>query len=93
VSTSSHAALYGDGRLLRGHRLSATAVALAPDDGTAYVVTKCGAVLRWDLETCTKCAPHLRACMRGARSGLGCTKRRGNIVHTLYDAGSCSRHA
>ena len=44
-----------EGRLLRGHRLAATAVALSADDGTAYTVTKCGAVLAWDVEAGKRC--------------------------------------
>lgn len=57
VSTSgrsSSSAHYGSGRLLRGHRLSATAVALSSDDAVAFTTTKCGALLRWDIESGTK---------------------------------------
>ncbi|GFR43265.1 hypothetical protein Agub_g4327 [Astrephomene gubernaculifera] len=35
----------------RGHRLSATAVALTSDDATAFTVSKDGGVCRWDVET------------------------------------------
>jgi hypothetical protein len=48
--------LYGEGRLLKGHKLAATAVTLAPDDATAFTVTKCGSVLVWDVETSTRYA-------------------------------------
>ena len=42
------------GRLLRGHRLSPTAVCLSDDDATAYSVSKDGSVLCWDLATLTR---------------------------------------
>jgi ribosomal RNA-processing protein 9 len=45
-------------RLLGGHRLAVTAVALTPDDAVVYSVSKCGAVVRHDVET-------------GARTRLG----------------------
>lgn len=48
---------YGAGRLLRGHRLAATAVALSDDSSAAFTATKCGALLKWDLETGRRCAP------------------------------------
>ena len=38
------------GRLLRGHRLSVTAVALSPDDRTLFSVSKDGAILSHDVE-------------------------------------------
>ena len=52
VSTSA----YGDARLVRGHRLAATAAALSHDDATAYTATKCGALLQIDVETGKRCA-------------------------------------
>jgi ribosomal RNA-processing protein 9 len=39
------------GRMLRGHRLSVTAIALSHDDATVYSVSKDGAVLRHDVES------------------------------------------
>jgi len=42
---------YGEGKTLRGHRLSVTGVALTADDATGFSVSKDGAVLRWDIET------------------------------------------
>lgn len=56
VSTSP----YGDGRLVRGHRLAATAVALSHDDATAFSATKCGALLRIDVETGKRCGAFSR---------------------------------
>lgn len=38
-------------RFARCHRLSVTAVALANDDRTAFSVSKCGTIFKWDLET------------------------------------------
>ncbi len=35
----------------RGHKLSATALALTSDDRTAYTVSKDGGIVRWDIET------------------------------------------
>jgi hypothetical protein len=49
-------AAYGDGKILRGIRLSATAVALSHDDRAVYCVSKCGAVNCFDLEAGTRCA-------------------------------------
>lgn len=48
---------YGEGRLLRGHRLAATAVCLASDDRTAFTVSKCGGIFQWDVETGVRCGP------------------------------------
>ena len=39
------------GRLLRGHKLSVTAVALSSDDSTLFSVSKDGAILRTDVES------------------------------------------
>ncbi|KAI7841799.1 hypothetical protein COHA_004523 [Chlorella ohadii] len=39
------------GRLLRGHRLSVTAVALTTDERTAFSVGKEGSIMQWDVET------------------------------------------
>lgn len=39
------------GRLLRGHRLPVTAVALSADEQTVYSVSKDGAILQHDVET------------------------------------------
>lgn len=39
------------GRLLRGHRLSVTAVALTADERTAFSVGKEGSIMQWDVET------------------------------------------
>ena len=39
------------GRLLRGHRLAVTAVALAPDERTVYSVSKDGSIQQIDVET------------------------------------------
>ena len=41
----------GGGRLLRGHRMSVTAVALTADDTTLYSVSKEGTILQHDVET------------------------------------------
>lgn len=41
----------GGGRVLRGHRLAVTAVALTPDDRTVFSVSKDGAILQYDVET------------------------------------------
>lgn len=38
----------------RGHRLSATALALAHDDSACWTVSKDGALIRWDVETGVK---------------------------------------
>jgi hypothetical protein len=51
LSKASEAIPYGGGRLLRGHRLAATAVALSRDDAIGFTVTKCGCALQWDVET------------------------------------------
>jgi WD40 repeat protein len=40
-----------DGRLLRGHRLSVTAVALTSDERTVFSVSKDGAILQHDVES------------------------------------------
>lgn len=42
------------GRLLRGHRLSVTGVALSHDDRTVYSVSKDGSILCFDVETGTR---------------------------------------
>lgn len=41
----------GGGRLLRGHHLSVTAIALSPDDRTLYSASKDGGLLAHDMET------------------------------------------
>eukprot|EP00798_Chlamydomonas_sp_ICE-L_P000029 gene29-12841_t len=57
IEIPSPAAL-GEGRKAgscnRGHRLSATAVALMPDDSAAFTVSKDGGIIKWDLETMQK---------------------------------------
>ena len=55
VPSTSECSMYGEGRLMRGHRLSATAVALSHDDKYAFTVTKCGGIFQYDIETSKRC--------------------------------------
>lgn len=38
-------------RMLRGHKLPVTSCSLTADDSTAFSVSKCGVVMRWDVES------------------------------------------
>jgi len=52
--SSSAAAAAARAACHRGHRLPATAVALASDDSFAVSVSKDGSILKWDLTTMAK---------------------------------------
>ena len=53
-ATSAAATLAAKAAFKRGHRLPATAVALAADDSFAVSVSKDGSILKWDMVTMQK---------------------------------------
>lgn len=67
----------GEGKTLRGHRLSVTGVALTADDTTGFSVSKDGAVLRWDIETQKRAKMLLPG---GARPDPAAMARAGSVV-------------
>ncbi|GLC40987.1 hypothetical protein PLESTB_000954900 [Pleodorina starrii] len=61
----------------RGHRLSATAVALTTDDTTAYTVSKDGSICRWDVETMKRTQLYRPTDGPAVRGGAGPSGSRG----------------
>lgn len=73
----------------RGHKLSATALALTSDDRTAYTVSKDGGIVRWDIETMKRTQLFRYECGCECKCGCGAAVRgQGNVkARTLRGTG------